>query len=65
MILKKESRIKILKKLLIDLQDLRNNYVDASPAWILIHAAQGHLDSIRHLEQSTNFDDESLGVKME
>jgi hypothetical protein len=65
MLITKENRIQILKELLTDLEDLKYNYREASPAWILIVAAQGHLQSIKHLEKDTTFDDETLGVKSE
>lgn len=58
----KVKRIKMLMDCLVNLQEIKNEYIGASPAWILINAAQGHLKSVHHLEAETNFDEETLGV---
>jgi len=58
----KNVRINCMAEILVHLQSLRNFYTPASPAWILIHAAQGHIQSVHHLESETNFDSETLGA---
>jgi hypothetical protein len=58
----KNERIELLKKILLDLEIAKNEYIKVSPAWILINTAQGHVKSLHHLEAETSFDEETLGV---
>jgi hypothetical protein len=44
---------------------LKNEYSPASSAWILIHAAKGHIKSLHYLDCESKFDPETLGVKNE
>lgn len=48
-----------------NIKNLSKFYKPASPAWVLIQAAYGHINSIYHLEVETSFDKETLGVKDE
>lgn len=61
----KDKRIKYLNDCLFELEEAKKNYIPASPGWILIHTAQGHIKSLHHLEAEANFDEKTLGVKYE
>lgn len=58
----KESRLKNIEDCLFYLKELSTSYKPASPGWILIQAAYGHLKSVHYLEKS-EFQEETLGVK--
>lgn len=61
----KEERVKMLMNCLLNLEELKKEYLGASPGWILIHAAQNHLKSVYYLEESGCSDEKTLGVKDE
>lgn len=61
----KENRIKMLIECMLIIQELQKSYTPASPGWILLQAAYGHVKSLHHLEDETVFDEEILGVKRE
>lgn len=61
--LDKEKHLKLMLDTMVNLQEIKNNYIPASPGWILANTAQGHLKSLHHLCAETNFDDETLGVR--
>lgn len=58
----KEKRIEDLDNAINQLIYLSTLYRKASPAWILIQAAWGHIHSVHHLEKDTAFCEETLGV---
>lgn len=61
----KEAQIRIdgLETIMHQLKRVSSFYVPSSPAWVLIQAAWGHINSLHHLEAKTNFDENTLGVK--
>jgi len=61
----REDRIRMLNELMKKIKEVSKIYREASPAWILLQAAYGHINSIRHLEAETNFDEKTLGVKFQ
>jgi hypothetical protein len=61
----KKLRVDLIDNCMKNLQNLSTFYNLGSPAWVLIQAAFGHIKSIRHLEEDSNFDEETLGAKNE
>lgn len=62
---KKKLRIEALESCIKNIENLSKLYIQGRPAWILIQNAWGHINSVHHLETSTNFDEEILGIKNE
>ena len=58
----KEVRIKSMERILVDLISLKHFYLGGSPAWVLIHAAYGHIKSTHYLEAVAGFDPQTLGA---
>ncbi len=59
----KKLRLDALESCTTAIKTLSQCYNPVSPAWILLQAAFGHINSIHHLESDTTFDEETLGVK--
>jgi hypothetical protein len=59
----KNDRIDMLTQILLRLEVVKKLYMQAYPGWILINSTEGFIKSLYHLESSTNFDDETLGVR--
>lgn len=58
-----QIRIDELEVVMHHLKKASSFYIPSSPAWVLIQAAWGHINSLHHLEAKTNFDENTLGVK--
>lgn len=59
----KEERIEMLDETINKIKEVSMLYTKASPGWTLIQASWGHINSLRHLEAETNFDEKTLGVR--
>lgn len=59
----KDGRIEILNNNIQSLKETMKLYNVGSPAWTLMQAALGHVNSLYHLEAQTSFDDETMGVR--
>lgn len=59
----KEDRIRMLDEIIKKIKEVSILYKEASPGWVLLQAAYGHINSIHHLESETKFSEKTLGVK--
>lgn len=59
----KEERIEMLDGTIKKIKELSLFYNQASPGWTLIQAAWGHINALHHLEDKSNCDEKTLGVK--